>query len=139
MAKKASNAVKNVRVDEVIDLIAQRKKRSEIIEYVRTELKWDLQPSSVDLYIRHAHTAIRLLSKQKRTENMSEALLDLHHLYRSALRVKDYSTALSVRKELSKLQRLYDDVSPADKIREAMDDEEMDEEVDRLLEGPKAK
>lgn len=111
MAKpgKPTQATVDERVNEVIDCIAKRMKRSEIHKHCIEKLHWDLRPVSIDLYIRKAREAISEFTKQKRTRMLSGAYLDLNHLYKLTLAAKEYRTALEVRKELSKLQGLYDE------------------------------
>ena len=114
---KLSNAAIQDRVDIVIDLLAQNKKRMQIQEHP-TVLGWDVTQSSVDKYIKKARDDIALNSRQARTEHLGTAVMNLGYLYKVSLDNKDYRLCLDIQKEKNRLLKLdtaYLPASPSNK------------------------
>jgi len=100
------------RVDHIIDLLAQNKKRAQIMQDP-TVLLWDMTHSSIDKYIKHARNDIALNSKQARSEHLSRSILNLTYLYKVNLEKEEYRLCLDIQKELNRLLSLSEVFQPA--------------------------
>ncbi len=114
ITRKLTIAEMQDRIDFVITLLAQNKKRSQILAN-DTIKSWGLTNSSVDKYIKRAREDIQLNADQGRKEHLGRAILDLEYLYKVNLDKKDYAQALACRKELNRLLRLDDVYRPIEK------------------------
>jgi len=103
---QATSAEVILRTNKVVAWIAQKKKRSEIIDLVQAE-GWAITASSVDTYIRRAKDEIQEMASKDRALAYVEAVLDLDFMYAQAVADEDYALCLQVRKEKNKLYNLY--------------------------------
>ena len=106
------------RVDHIIDLLAQNKKRAQIMKD-KVVLEWDMTQSSIDKYIKHARDDIALNSKQARSEHLSRSILNLTYLYKINLElasatkeVQYFRLCLDIQKELDRVLKLDEAYSP---------------------------
>ncbi len=106
------------RVDHIIDLLAQNKKRAQIMKDPTVEL-WDMTQSSIDKYIKHARDDIALNSKQARSEHLSRSILNLTYLYKINLEKEEYRLCLDIQKELNRVLNLQDAYQPTTPDKES--------------------
>jgi hypothetical protein len=108
---KSSKAEIQARIDTVIELIARKYKRSQIVEYLRSNhADWRATIPTIDKYIRTARDQIVDQMRATKDELRSEAVNDLRFLYKRALESDDLQMALRVRKELNELLCLKGEV-----------------------------
>ena len=103
--KKLTNAEILERVEHIMDLLAQNKKRAQILQDP-VVVSWQMSNGSVDKYIKHAKDDIALNVQQGKEEHLSRSVLNLSYLYKVALEKKDYRLCLDIQKELNRLLRL---------------------------------
>jgi len=118
------------RVDSVIELLAQKFKRAQIIQYCNSHFKhWDVSDRAIDTYIRKARAQLLDQMRITRTELRSEAVSDLRYLYKKALEDNDLRAALSIRKELSGMLLLSGPVSDEEAGYQLPDRDAEDQDV----------
>lgn len=125
------------RIDIVIELLAQKLKRAQIIEYLATHQEhWKVGEKTIDKYVRKARAQLLDQMRITRTELRGEAVNDLRYLYKKALDDNDVRAALAVRKELTDLLALKGPVINEEDVpgeREA-EDQAVPGAVDELME-----
>ena len=102
---KLTNSEIQDRVDIVLDLLAQNKKRMQIMTNDAVQA-WNVTPSSVDKYIKKARDDIALNSRQARTEHLGTAVMNLSYLYKVSLEKGDHRLCLDIQREKNRLLKL---------------------------------
>lgn len=97
-AKKCSKAEKEIRISEVIELIARGYEHRDIVRYGE-EKKWG-KADNVDKYIRLATAYLKKEAHFKRTDEIAKIRKRLNHVYHKALETKDLSTARLVLRDM---------------------------------------
>lgn len=104
---RSTSAELQDRIDVVIELLARKFKRAQIIEFCGTNFStWEVGPKTIDSYIKRAHAQLLEQMITTRTELRSEAVNDLRYLYKKALEADDTRAALAVRRELTDMLAL---------------------------------
>jgi len=123
------------RVSIVMDLIGKHKSRQQIIEWCRTEnCYWDATAETNARYYHGALAKIESMSSESEVSAKSSAILELRTIYKMAMEKGNVSAALMARKELNKLQGLYEGVIEPEIEPEG--DENIDDLLDKLSGSP---
>jgi hypothetical protein len=112
-----------IRVEQVVGLIAAGKQRSTIQEEIC--LEWGVKPPTARLYMRKALDHISLLLGQERVKQLAKAVLRYEFLYNQAVEAKELGNALRAQKELCNLLSL-------DKVQIPRDGEKADDSDETL-------
>ncbi len=134
---KQSNAVVADRLDHIITLLAQGKKRAQILVDPLI-VSWRMANSSIDKYLQKAKGEIVENSQQARSEHLGRAVMNLDYLYTITLnklqddqgrllddRIPAVRVCLDIQKEknrLLQLSRVYDPLGPKDIPEDLMPD-----------------
>ncbi len=103
--KKATLAEVEERVTVVYTLLIRGASREEILRHGAE--KWALATRQMEDYLSRATVRLTELAAFVREEEIGRARAQLHDLYGKNMKVQDYKSALSVRKDLSELLGLY--------------------------------
>lgn len=93
------------RVDEIVTLLIERKRRLEIIAYADKQ-GWDVADSTVDHYMQRARAALSKMAKKERNAAIGEADATYDHIIRRSFAEGDLKTALAAQKEKCALRGL---------------------------------
>lgn len=136
---RAVSAKVQNRIDIIKIEINNKRKRSQIIQYIReNHREWKVSIGTIDSYIRKARQ--QMVEDATQTVNMlkAEAANDLRYLYRVALDKEDFSVALRARTELNKLYALHGSTGIAREEEDFERDvtpQEVQEHLDNIFEG----
>lgn len=111
---KPSKAELQRRIAIVMDLLAQKYKRSEIYDYIINESDWGVTYATMRMYINRAKGEIAKAIQRSAYQNLGESMLDMRYLYRRALDQGDVKTALAVRKEMNTVLHVGEGGEPVD-------------------------
>jgi hypothetical protein len=93
------------RVDEIVTLLIERKRRAEIINYANRK-EWNVADSTVDHYMQRARAVLAKMAKKDRTAAIGEADATYDHIVRRSFAEGDLKTALAAQKEKCVLRGL---------------------------------
>lgn len=97
---KATNLEVQQRTLEVYHQLLLGSRRVDILQYAA---KWNVSSRTIDDYIRRANTLFEKQALVVRDRELGKALDRLTYLFKKALSISDYKTALAVQKEFHAL------------------------------------
>ena len=108
---KSTNAEVEQRVSEVFRLLVNGTPGSDIVHHVSE--KHDVTERQARNYVKRATEQITEIARFDRVNEFGRAIAQLNSLYAASIKLKDYRTALSVRRELTALLKLTPPPQPA--------------------------
>ena len=95
----------NTKVDYIISLVAQGKKRHQIVKDEEVA-SWKFSKIKLNSIIKRARVAIEHLALMNADQHIAKAILELNYIYQLGLTTGDLKSALAARKELNDLLSL---------------------------------
>ena len=97
------------RISECMDLIGKHYDRREILEWASRERpEWGVGDKTIEGYIIKARKKMVKLGMEPPVTAKSRSILELRTIYKEAMRSGQVSTALMARKELNRVQGIYE-------------------------------
>lgn len=128
---KATNFESKQRVNLVYKMLLGSVSRAEIIQYGTDT--WGIDDRAIDNIIAKANDIFDAQSDVIREKEFTKALAQLNDLYTKSLKVQDYKTCLSVRKEMSALLGLNAPTQQAVSFKDL--DKKTDDELRAIIES----
>lgn len=101
--KQTNPAIVETRIEEIVDLLIEGAFRMQDLRAYAKERGWDIGDRQLLNYLIRAKQKFIEYKQIDRQEEIGKAIARYNHLYFSALRMKDYPTALRVNKGLCDL------------------------------------
>jgi hypothetical protein len=111
---KATNAEVEQRISKVFSMLVEGASYGEIVRHAAE--KWKLSDRQTDTYIKRAKIQLSEHAQVERAEEFGKALARLSDLYKRALKLHDFRTALSVQKEINAVMGHYPPVETKSKL-----------------------
>ena len=104
--RKATKAETELRVQQVVRMIANGVQRPELIEYARKE--WGLGRGGVDILIRKAKDAIKEAVNEERSEFLARKLFQLEDVLMKSAKRENHSAMIGAIRLQCELTRVLD-------------------------------
>lgn len=105
MAEQSTTYEVQRRIDEIVTLLIERKRRLEIIDYANQQ-GWGVADSTIDHYTKRARQTLAKMAKKDREAAIGEADSTYDHIIRRSFAEGDLKTALAAQKEKCVLRGL---------------------------------
>jgi len=105
--KRITRAELTTRIETVVTLVLSGLRYAEMWRFVTDKTDWLVSQRTFDRYLSKANASIEASAEKDADRQLSRTRLRLTDLYKKAINIQDYKTALAILRESNKLYGLY--------------------------------